>query len=513
MIDHGNDDEDDDDDDKDDDDDEIFLLSDDDSRDENNFMEIVDNQFPDTTATGSTMNISDNVKIAIESVMTDFHDTPMESTVKQFGAHIVLNPAPFSTFYGEQHDAVNELFHQSFPENKKYTAKNTNTFLTKFQSHISSSTFKNKATKLLATYNVPVDGPEYQFLSGIMFYIEKECLTILDEKLELLPPQPFSVPCGAQLNPSALAKIRYVGGYVVAKIKYNISKRLKDVLFAKGKEKIVQHLKYKMHCVNSLTISHEEISNTTSDPDTLIEIARKQNAREGLTNITDKAFDFFLRLEDICRDRLSQINLEEKGKNLFSFTYAEICAETVLFTMWINLISECALSAVVEKDSNLTPEGEDVHVVHKTLDFLITSCENCTELFNSVVELFLKVSFSQFRRNFLTFYKKEKIKALRKRVQARKAISGKADMNLKSIQEDQSNRKTVSHYRLKSALAPATGAAYFMDRKFTKNDLLLLCQAYGVAVPRNKKKGEIACKLREKILECDDSGIPFPEKL
>jgi len=52
---------------------------------------------------------------------------------------------------------------------------------------------------------------------------------------------------------------------------------------------------------------------------------------------------------------------------------------------------------------------------------------------------------------------------------------------------------------------------YFSGREFTKQKLGQLCSAYGVHFSNNQKRQDIAVKLREKVMSCEN--IVNPELL
>lgn len=64
-----------------------------------------------------------------------------------------------------------------------------------------------------------------------------------------------------------------------------------------------------MILLNSLCISYDELIISGSDPESVDEIKRKQNEREGLTNITVNAFQFFTRLDNLCRTTLTHFKI------------------------------------------------------------------------------------------------------------------------------------------------------------------------------------------------------------
>jgi hypothetical protein len=80
-----------------------------------------------------------------------------------------------------------------------------------------------------------------------------------------------------------------------------LSKKIRNLLFAKGKENDLMRYRNQMEILNSLCGSYAELSQTSSDKSSLEEIRRKQNKNEGLTNVSDLAFGFFSYLEIQCR--------------------------------------------------------------------------------------------------------------------------------------------------------------------------------------------------------------------
>jgi hypothetical protein len=79
------------------------------------------------------------------------------------------------------------------------------------------------------------------------------------------------------------------------------------------------------------------------------------------------------------------------------------------------------------------------------------SCDSYIVLFQCAVILYLKVSFSQFRKTYLTYLKKEKGIALRKKV-IKKTKQMPKSFNITFFNEDNSSNKEVSMLRLKSEL-------------------------------------------------------------
>jgi hypothetical protein len=65
------------------------------------------------------------------------------------------------------------------------------------------------------------------------------------------------------ISPAGRGKIRYVGGYVIAKIKYNDSKSLRNKLLDKKAQEI-RNLRTEIQLLESVCISEAEISSITN---------------------------------------------------------------------------------------------------------------------------------------------------------------------------------------------------------------------------------------------------------
>ena len=120
--------------------------------------------------------------------------------------------------------------------------------------------------------------------------------------------------------------------------------------------------------------------------------------------------------------------------------------------------------------------------------------------FKFIINLFLTVSISQFRKDYLTAIKREKSKALRKKVMEKTSKAQqikRIDMN--SIINDKSENRLISHLHLKSL--SLENENFFLN--FTKKDLILLLKAYGVHLSMTKKKQELGEVLAQKLGEYD----------
>lgn len=287
------------------------------------------------------------------------------------------------------------------------------------------------------------------------------------------------------LSASGRGKIRYIGGYVVAKLKYKMSVKVRNSLFVRNKESELEKLQSQLDILNGLCISYDDLKNVTNDLESLEEIKRKQNDRESLTNITDVAYTFFAELEMMCRKELTHTNLVEHGNNLHYYLQTKIKENSKLFESFLLCNfpvkrsceeREAENACEIEADST----GTLLKEIELILSGIIACSENYIDVYHTILDLFLCVNLSQFRRDYLAHVQKEKGKALRKKVMEKsKKVAGKI-FNMKLCMEDNSVKKISSHLRLKSELM--NNPKYFMDKSFTKKELQIFSKAYDLTL-------------------------------
>ena len=140
-----------------------------------------------------------------------------------------------------------------------------------------------------------------------------------------------------------------------------------------------------MNILNSLCISYDDLKNSTKDIASLQETRRRQNERESLTNLTDSSFEFFMKLETLCRDKLTHTNLVHHGKSLFSNVIDELYKNTDLFELWVGTLTK---NYVITYDTSGNVKTLEVFYIqlyflwklHRTLSF------SHTVIFESVIQ-------------------------------------------------------------------------------------------------------------------------------
>ncbi|KAL5006361.1 hypothetical protein ScPMuIL_015167 [Solemya velum] len=135
--------------------------------------------------------------------------------------------------------------------------------------------------------------------------------------------------------------------------------------------------------------------------------------------------------------------------------------------------------------------------VASVLDLLIEEVESLDKVLKMIINLFLVVSVSQFRKDYLTAIKREKGKALRKKVME-KAKPKTKDIDMASIQNDKSEHKLISHLKLKACALQSEN----FYRQFTKKQLSQLVKAYGskLSISKSNKNNRKVTAVSMKVL-------------
>ncbi|KAH3852152.1 hypothetical protein DPMN_094651 [Dreissena polymorpha] len=125
-----------------------------------------------------------------------------------------------------------------------------------------------------------------------MFVIQRNLLRTHSDEVPMKTVQRTVLPTEDK-SETGRGKIPYVGGYCVAKCRYRLCTNLHKCLYKPGMEPEIDNLSDQISLIDTVIVSATEIKSESKYKDTLKETDRKQNVREGLTNITDDAFEFF----------------------------------------------------------------------------------------------------------------------------------------------------------------------------------------------------------------------------
>jgi hypothetical protein len=110
------------------------------------------------------------------------------------------------------------------------------------------------------------------------------------------------------------AKIRYIGGWCIATLRYNKRLLVSRNLFKQKMKSEINKCDNEIRLLDQLEEHSDPQSEKDKDQASLVEILRKQNVQSGLATINNKAFHFFVDLDNSIQ-RLETIeNLALHGK-------------------------------------------------------------------------------------------------------------------------------------------------------------------------------------------------------
>ena len=108
-------------------------------------------------------------------------------------------------------------------------------------------------------------------------------------------------------------------------------KKVQSSLFDPKKERKLEGNRLKSSLLLQLLVPSSEIAETSQLPETLQVTAKKQNIRQGLTDITDKAYIFFENLNHRIRELETFTNLHEYGQNVVEYIKNKLLENNRLF--------------------------------------------------------------------------------------------------------------------------------------------------------------------------------------
>lgn len=94
-----------------------------------------------------------------------------------------------------------------------------------------------------------------------------------------------------------MGKISNIGGYCVLRLKSEKRKKLSTCIFNPKKRTEFEQLQTEFKTLENMEETYHVLYETSIYPETLQETKHKQNIVGGLTNISDKAYEFFVLLE------------------------------------------------------------------------------------------------------------------------------------------------------------------------------------------------------------------------
>jgi hypothetical protein len=137
-------------------------------------------------------------------------------------------------------------------------------------------------------------------------------------------------------------------------------------------------------------------------------------------------------------------------------------------------------------------------VVSCVMNETISNVQHATDLYKEVIQQFLLVMFSQFRKDLLDSFSVVKTMAHRKQIQTKKkklALATKS-VSFQTLLDDKTSRKEMSHSLLKGMLLSNSDVVAVMNKK----QIALICKAYNISIKSADKKCDLAEKVKTAIV-------------
>lgn len=298
---------------------EHVLKTDDDDIDDE-FSDIEDEvlQIIDEMDCTETQEHTDKINKFISKVVDTYKVTPCESKAESFKKVILQQMSQFREWFDKQFLNINQILCAIIPDpNSKVEPKHFRQFYTDFQRYMNDESFTFSSENLLSKMNVNHSDFHTQFLVSIVFEIQRNLIESMSERTKCEAPPPLNEIAEENISPAGRGKIRYVGGYTLAKITHQESNFVRSCLFKEERQiELKQHL-LNIKILEQMHARYEDLHDT-SDPDSLQETKRKQNIRQSLTYTTDKFFLFIQVMEGKCRNLLTHSNLVKYDKDIYS---------------------------------------------------------------------------------------------------------------------------------------------------------------------------------------------------
>jgi hypothetical protein len=202
-----------------------------------------------------------------------------------------------------------------------------------------------------------------------------------------------------RLHADSAAKLRYIGGSVIARIKYRTMKVLKSGSVTLGSKK-GRKLKAKIDILEFISGHPSEVMTSTKYKDTLCEITERQYGL--LTFLTDGCYEFFFEVECERLLNLTWGKLGDEGAKLPSKLLHEMCSCKKIGDLWLDMIKNVSVVSLYKEPTIYTYDGERTatkRYVKALLKSVILKAETISELKVQIIIKFMKSGTKSFKRH------------------------------------------------------------------------------------------------------------------
>ena len=204
-----------------------------------------------------------------------------------------------------------------------------------------------------------------------MFEIRKY---ILAKQIQTLPVSNNSFT-QRSVTAASDARIRYIAGYCVCKLKQKYSKTKSSHMYKLDKHSmnIYKESQHILNLLENMKVEEEYALLNTVNLNSMQDICRRQYTNHSLIVVSDEVHVFFKNLTEKCLSFLVEKTLNKIGSSLFEYVRTELIND-------INLLQQFKQAACVEESENIN------HELYITV-------------YNGIIKLFLMVMINQFRKD------------------------------------------------------------------------------------------------------------------
>jgi hypothetical protein len=353
---------------------------------DDDFNQVIAN-LEDVESENITLPKDINLKDILEKIRSEIVKTPI-----QYENNEILSRMDFAKvehFAKIEYKKLSSLIEECPNyETGQINSKDLGDFYLKVHEHGASLEFRMNCLKLFeseSSYDVAHQHICFNIVMGLRNYI-------INEKAKKVQATARQVS-QRTITQASRARVRYVGGYCIAKVRHKyVTKKSSYRYSSKMVDKeTYENAKCALKILNSLKQEEQNILACTVEPDSLLDVSRRQNMNRGLTNISDSLFHFFIKLTDKCLNLLSGKNFNKMGSELFTKCQNEILSSLSLYEEFVN---KCC----TEKDQadQLSDSGTDVGELMSSMTLQVVQIEN---IYRHIIKYFLMVMLNQFRKD------------------------------------------------------------------------------------------------------------------
>jgi hypothetical protein len=296
---------------------------------DNEFNQIilsVDTCVNERTIWDTTLPQGFDVEVIISKLKYDDPLTSIQSEINEIVSCLSLNQQNVEKvieFCSQEFTIIYEIMKNSnidTPDTSavSVTPDKLTLFYSKCHQHQTSTAYKARA--FLMVDNIPNISPKA--VSHIAYQLTVAVRTFVLKEKEAKYPVADRDSHKRTVTTASLGKVRYVGGFCLAKLRYKHQKIQFNKCYKTSSKDQAQYKKSSVitQILDTMRVSETSLQLHTEHPETLLETAQRQNVSRGLTNITDELYKFFIDLCENCLASLVDKNLNVQGSHIYNIS-------------------------------------------------------------------------------------------------------------------------------------------------------------------------------------------------